>query len=712
MAAVLDDDLVADVSVARAAWEQAGLQARLAVLKDAGAALAAHREALEATLLRDGLSRAMARTYGDWIVRCARPPLLDAYAEQFARWMGTQGRRGELLVRRPDGVVLLVLPGGSPTINAASLFSILLPGNGVVVRAPPNDAGVRLIVEEICGGALTRHGFDPSLVRVVTGSTRSFVDRFLSADDVRTVVFFGGGRAGRAVAERAQQLGRKAVLELEGSGHLLVWRDGAVGGAVPSALRAFDASSTPCLVPKHLHVHADAHEAFVEALLEGVAGLSTVQADPQDGRLVPADLDGWQAALDEVRPLGKVLAGGHRMQADGTPDPDGPYAAPTVVALDAAVVSGHALRCFEEEIRFPLLPVVRHLGTDAEIAESMARLAGASPFALRASVWTEDPAQVRFFAQRLGHVGLLLFNDDHARCPDYAAPWGGTRRSGGPHGENHLFWAKTSHLQGIVCEGLDEAGRQGVGEALGLQPAATPRVGLAIDDGVATLTLQRPERHNAVDAALVADLSRVLDGLFHEPELCAVVLRGQGPSFCSGGDLRDLRGLDATAARAFMMQATAVFRRLAALEVPVIAAVHGFCLGGGFELALHCDEIIASGDATLGFPETGVGFVTTAGSVSRLVEAVGSVRARHLLLTGRRITGREAHDMGLLTTCCEARAFEATVAAHAAAYRRLPRGSVAAMKRLVQAETAGRETASWIREVETFEGLVRRGHAL
>ncbi len=122
-----------------------------------------------------------------------------------------------------------------------------------------------------------------------------------------------------------------------------------------------------------------------------------------------------------------------------------------------------------------------------------------------------------------------------------------------------------------------------------------------------------------------------------------------------------LQSLDASGARPFMTETTWSFRKLERLDVPVLAEVHGFCLGGGFELALHCDEILAADEAVFAFPETHAGYVTTAGSVARLVAAVGSVRARHLLLSGARIRG----PLSSATTSWiqESEAFESLVAA-------------------------------------------------
>ncbi|MEO0604832.1 MAG: aldehyde dehydrogenase family protein, partial [Myxococcota bacterium] len=454
--APVSDPIVTAAVEAGQAWANAGLEARLAVLREAGQALADQRDRLDAGLRGDGLSDKLAAYYGDWIVRCGDPDLLERYARDHARWVAT-GTGGELMVRRPDGLVLLVVPGNSPTLNAATLFTILLPGNAVITRAPKVDAGLRFIVDDVLGGALENHGFSRDLVPVVTSRSRPFLDRFMPLPEVRNVVFFGNSRAGRSVADRAHELGKKVVLELEGSDHMIVWKDADVVEAVKSAVHGFDFSTTPCPIPKHFLVHDAIYDQFLAALQAQVPTCATtIEADPVDGNLIPlGNPDLYDQTLQELSSLGTVVTGGYRMQADGTRDDAGPYAAPTLVAVEAAEVEGRELYAFDEEISFPLIPVVRFRGEDAGIEAAMSRMVSESPFGLRASVWAEDPARIAGFTKAIGHVGLLLFNDEHSQIPAYAAPWGGPRRSGGPTGENHLFWLKTSHLQAIGCQRLD-----------------------------------------------------------------------------------------------------------------------------------------------------------------------------------------------------------------------------------------------------------------
>ena len=474
---------------AQGPWAAAGLERRLAVLQNAGLRLERSRAALHDALRAEGLSVAMARFYGEWILHAGDPRLLELYARALVRWVPRPAQAdppgppagGELLLRRPDGVVLLVPPGNSPTINGSSVFSMLLPGNGVVLRAPEQDRGLRLLVETVLQPALGEAGFAPELVQVVTGKSRTLVEGLLPSPDVNTVVFFGNSTAAQAVATLAHQHQKKLVLELDGGDHLLVWRDADIAAAVRSASHAWDASTQPCIVPKHLLVHAAVFDRFLAEFLERLPEHSrTVEADPTEGVLVPAGRgDDFDTALAELREVGQVQSGGYRMDPHGTPAPEGRYLAPTVVTLAAEAVFQRPLRCFTHEIFFPLLPVVRCAGNDDQIAEQMMRIVAESPFGLRASVWAQDPAVLARFAQAIGSVGLVLFNEDHARSPYFASPWGGPKRSGGPYGESHFFWEKTSRLQALSLGTLAGPALEAIFEALGCRTLLNGLSGLS-----------------------------------------------------------------------------------------------------------------------------------------------------------------------------------------------------------------------------------------
>lgn len=455
--------LLTAAAAAQRAWERAGLERRLRVLQDAGRRLAGERAALLDALRTDGLSTAMAEYWAEWIVHAADPKLLEGYARASLRWV-----RGELLVRRPDGVVLLVPPANSPTINASSVFSILLPGNAAVVRAPPHNTGVRFLVEGMLHPALQAAGLPVEVAQVMTGRSRDFLGTLAPKPEVKTIVFFGNSDAGRVVTEQGAKAGKKVVLELEGSDHMALWKDAPLDEALESAGRALHASGQPCAVPKHFLVHGALHERFVQALVEKVQHAKPVEVDPAGGTLVPLGRpETFVEVVEEARSVGRLLTGGYRMTKDGTKDAQGLYAAPAVVSMSAEACLSQRLRCFDEEIFFPLYPVIRFDGTDEAILDQMMELLRRSPFGLRASLWTQEPKVMARFAAEIGGVGLLVLNRDHAHVPEFVSPWGGPGRSGGAYGESHFFWEKTSHLQAIACRSLSPAQLRAVLEALG-----------------------------------------------------------------------------------------------------------------------------------------------------------------------------------------------------------------------------------------------------
>lgn len=163
------------------------------------------------------------------------------------------------------------------------------------------------------------------------------------------------------------------------------------------------------------------------------------------------------------------------------------------------------------------------------------------------------------------------------------------------------------------------------------------------------LTLDRPPV-NALDRQLLADLD---DALQHVGDARAVVLTGQGKAFVAGADIAAMKDLDAVTALRFATEGQAVLAKLEALAVPTIAAVNGFCLGGGNELAMACDIVLASPTAVFGQPEVKLGVIPGFGGTQRLVRRVGTQRARELVFTGRVVKADEAVAMGLALKLCD-----------------------------------------------------------
>jgi enoyl-CoA hydratase len=166
--------------------------------------------------------------------------------------------------------------------------------------------------------------------------------------------------------------------------------------------------------------------------------------------------------------------------------------------------------------------------------------------------------------------------------------------------------------------------------------------------GVALLTIDRPEVRNALDFALLAELAGILEGLDGDGATRAVVLTGSGEkAFAAGADIVELA--DQTPERLRAEGHFDAWERIAAVGLPVIAAVRGYALGGGCELAMSCDLLVAGDDATFGQPEIRIGVMPGAGGTQRLTRAIGRARAMDMILTGRTMDAAEAHAAGLVT---------------------------------------------------------------
>ena len=184
----------------------------------------------------------------------------------------------------------------------------------------------------------------------------------------------------------------------------------------------------------------------------------------------------------------------------------------------------------------------------------------------------------------------------------------------------------------------------------GARRSAPPRfhsIELAAAEGIAVVTLNRPEARNAINLEVVDELHAALEALGRDETTRVLILTGAGKvAFASGADIRELR--ERRAADALRGINSSLFLAVERFPLPTIAAVNGYALGGGCELALACDLRIASESSRFGQPEVGLGIIPAAGATYRLPRIVGAGRARELILTGRIIDADEALAIGLV----------------------------------------------------------------
>jgi enoyl-CoA hydratase len=167
------------------------------------------------------------------------------------------------------------------------------------------------------------------------------------------------------------------------------------------------------------------------------------------------------------------------------------------------------------------------------------------------------------------------------------------------------------------------------------------------EDGVEILVLKNPPV-NALSTAVISDLDRRVGELTDDPGVRSVVVTGDGQYFSAGADVKEMATLDLSAAPEIARKGAAVYGRLAALPVPVIAAINGLAVGGGLELALACDLRIAGESAKFGAPEVGLGLIPAYGGTQRLPRLVGVAKAKELIFTGAMISAAEAAKIGLV----------------------------------------------------------------
>jgi enoyl-CoA hydratase len=171
---------------------------------------------------------------------------------------------------------------------------------------------------------------------------------------------------------------------------------------------------------------------------------------------------------------------------------------------------------------------------------------------------------------------------------------------------------------------------------------------LDVRDRIATLTVNRPDKLNALNDATIAEIGDAIDALVNDPGVGGIVLTGAGRAFVAGADIAVLAAQGPVDARARAHDGQAVFRRIEMSPKPVLAAINGFALGGGCELAMACHVRIASEAAQFGQPEVKLGITPGFGGTQRLARLVGRGRALQLLLTGERISAQEALRIGLV----------------------------------------------------------------
>jgi len=173
------------------------------------------------------------------------------------------------------------------------------------------------------------------------------------------------------------------------------------------------------------------------------------------------------------------------------------------------------------------------------------------------------------------------------------------------------------------------------------------------DEGIVTITFNRPKAMNALSISLLAEFSEALDEILCDEEIRVLILTGSGDkAFVAGADITEIARLNVIQAKHFSKSGQDTIGKLQKLSIPVIAAVNGFALGGGLEIALASDFIYASENAKFGMPEITLGIIPGFGGTQRLPRLIGGNMAKELVLTGNMISAPEAKEIGIVNKIC------------------------------------------------------------
>jgi enoyl-CoA hydratase len=184
-----------------------------------------------------------------------------------------------------------------------------------------------------------------------------------------------------------------------------------------------------------------------------------------------------------------------------------------------------------------------------------------------------------------------------------------------------------------------------------------------VEGGVATITLNRPDARNALNRAMCEELVAACSAAANDDIVRLVLVRGAGPVFCAGADLKERKDMSVDEVRNRRLRGFAAYNAIEALPMPAIAVVHGAAIGSGSEIAAACDFIVATPEATFATPEALWG---TVGATQRLARVLGKRLAKDLMFTGRKLTAEEAKIAGLVTRIVEPGKLDASLAELAA----------------------------------------------
>ncbi|KAA9036136.1 enoyl-CoA hydratase/isomerase family protein [Ginsengibacter hankyongi] len=206
---------------------------------------------------------------------------------------------------------------------------------------------------------------------------------------------------------------------------------------------------------------------------------------------------------------------------------------------------------------------------------------------------------------------------------------------------------------------------------------------LELQDGVATLILNRPEFLNAMNFQMMNEIIEALTVITSDPSIRVAVITGKGRSFMTGADIKEYAVQTPEQFKSFQQKGIKLYQTIENAAIPFIAAINGFALGGGFEIALACDFIIAIDSAKMGLPEVHLGLIPGGGGTQRLLYKIGMNRVKEMLMLGQSYSAQQMLEWGIVNIICADGDLAATVKETADKFKRRPGQSLRSIKKLL-----------------------------
>jgi|SRR5690242_4845328 len=202
-------------------------------------------------------------------------------------------------------------------------------------------------------------------------------------------------------------------------------------------------------------------------------------------------------------------------------------------------------------------------------------------------------------------------------------------------------------------------------------------------DGIACLSFNRPEVLNAMNRTMMDEIINALGSIVNDAAIRVAIITGKGKAFMAGADIKEYSNQTLAGFKKFQQKGKQLYSLIENADIPFIAAVNGFALGGGFEIALSCDLIVANHSARMGLPEVHLGLIPGGGGTQRLLQKIGLNRVKELLLLGQAYSASEMFNWGVVNMVAEESVFMETVNGLAEKLKRRPEQSLAALKRML-----------------------------